>query len=991
MPTICTACKTSYPCACDKASVSIVQPPCTPKQKAALWVVVRDDTGKGVKDVTIALTTTAATNLGAMVSTTESETDSDGLFKCDFEESGSVQVDLVKLPDAICLTHVKPKVSKKIVSVTLGSVSHVFFDLIRSGTLLVKLVRCNKANDIPAISQGATVFVDHVTNVLYVNGRKELITENAKSAPPKDGVARFLGLPKGKYRVRVEFAKDKRDTYGANEVVFELEAEENKTVNVPVEEFFKKVQFIGLCVAAIARQIWQGANDLVIEHELIKAETPWAVPDPEQRYASYLVDVKNYWGAADQKNERFSAQDVGWKARYNGRPGDKDDITARVTFLGNAMQKAKDQLNADSDTTLKVFLVPECFFLGRYGAFPQETFGEAIHQLQQLVKDPKWKSWIFGFGTINGFYELGGRMEMFNIAPVIRGGWGCFGDNPSRFTKLQLKSAFSAELPAEDDLLDDKDAQRDPLYEEMLSAGFQATQNEEIIGQRLEKILEDLEDGNLVDTANRLGWPAPRCEAIRDNTKQMISNDGLYYTVRLIRGGPDGPRSKKLKKLEEAQNIPNPGWKDWMTDLKSMLDKYMEDHPEINLTFEDTSRQMNFRDYCLSGMRMAGPWLDNVVDPDEGDLHHKLTFVVETCADHLISVFAEKAAPNAVPKVDIHLVPSAGANLKDGSLTYLRSGGYAFNCDGWNCANSGPFLRNAKVIIVEDELAPRRLGNNPLLPHTELWRAKSDQTKQADDREFKEKLKSWNKTKDQMDKQYKEDTDQYVILTETWKQEYEQWQVNKTGPPPEPPSAPVAPPKELASPINFTAIAADVTILPLDDKIDDLLPYDVTDQSAKWTEVERKVNERVAEREKQKREQEEGKDAEQVAKLKELVRKEDLMLNKNINGVPSGTLKMSSLDELKAALSTAQQSGNAMGIKNHGTNVTKRETLIQQNRDKINAWNQEIAALELKIQSAKPGNTGVAASTNTIKLRPMNKKAVPELHIYPSQDLPVAD
>src|SRR5262249_4041501 len=103
----------------------------------------------------------------------------------------------------------------------------------------------------------------------------------------------------------------------------------------------------------------------------------------------------------------------------------------------------------------------------------------------------------------------------------------------------------------------------------------------------------------------------------------------------------------------------------------------------------------------------------------------KLTFTLEICADHLQGRFMTAAKGTAV-RTDIHLVPSAGAYLKPDSLGRLNEGGVAFNCDGWNCPSGSRVVeRNGKVVLVENELAPRQMGRNPLLPHTELWRAKS--------------------------------------------------------------------------------------------------------------------------------------------------------------------------------------------------------------------------------------------------------------------------
>ncbi len=105
---------------------------------------------------------------------------------------------------------------------------------------------------------------------------------------------------------------------------------------------------------------------------------------------------------------------------------------------------------------------------------------DLIKQLQKLVMDPQWKHWVFAFGTVNGVLESGGTMsELFNMAPVIRGGFGSE-DNAPEHTRVIQKATFSQELPTLGEL---EGATAATVTHESVGGGFGATEYEFVYGR----------------------------------------------------------------------------------------------------------------------------------------------------------------------------------------------------------------------------------------------------------------------------------------------------------------------------------------------------------------------------------------------------------------------------------------------------------------------------------------------------------------------------
>jgi hypothetical protein len=147
----------------------------------------------------------------------------------------------------------------------------------------------------------------------------------------------------------------------------------------------------------------------------------------------------------------------GTTQEYVGLARADDDIRERVALVGSAITAAYSHAKTvQTAETLKVFMLPEFFFRGKTGAYSMDDVQKVVLGLQTLVKDAKWKDWLFVFGTIIGqsqqtqgasFWssmmkvlfgasttaiDQSKPVEVYNYSLVQKGGFGDVKDAPSK-------------------------------------------------------------------------------------------------------------------------------------------------------------------------------------------------------------------------------------------------------------------------------------------------------------------------------------------------------------------------------------------------------------------------------------------------------------------------------------------------------------------------------------------------------------------------------
>eukprot|EP00193_Tetraselmis_chui_P006427 CAMPEP_0177764860 /NCGR_PEP_ID=MMETSP0491_2-20121128/7651_1 /TAXON_ID=63592 /ORGANISM="Tetraselmis chuii, Strain PLY429" /LENGTH=437 /DNA_ID=CAMNT_0019281105 /DNA_START=244 /DNA_END=1557 /DNA_ORIENTATION=+ len=152
------------------------------------------------------------------------------------------------------------------------------------------------------------------------------------------------------------------------------------------------------------------------------------------QYIPLLVNTGPHQGAGKGENDR-----------YVGIPNFRKDFAARVRVVRVALEEAERYADKDPKC-LKIFALPEFFFRGPQGAYSlQDTLGDAYHtnsfifQLQSLLADSRWESWIGVFGTLIACYIAPGKKmlhNVYNMCLVQQGGFG--GNATERGKKCQF-------------------------------------------------------------------------------------------------------------------------------------------------------------------------------------------------------------------------------------------------------------------------------------------------------------------------------------------------------------------------------------------------------------------------------------------------------------------------------------------------------------------------------------------------------------------------
>ncbi|MBX7174324.1 MAG: hypothetical protein K1X72_25355 [Pyrinomonadaceae bacterium] len=249
---------------------------------------------------------------------------------------------------------------------------------------------------------------------------------------------------------------------------------------------------------------------------------------------AYEVKFKQRFSKEEYKLDDLKG---GWKAEYHGYVKDIEDIDARIKLIEYVLEKAFTKSRKEP-TVLKVFMVPECFFQGLYGAYITDDAAKLIEKLQQLVKNEKWKDWVFGFGTVNRVFlglqpnsvmkENKTIYEMANHAPVIRGGLGDLHTSGEGSTRLIQKLVNSAELADEDTLIKNEEAEKIRPQAVNEKVQFEATENDNKVAKLLEKLL-------LADISDSFGLPKELWDDLKKELKAVIGELGIARVVRQIR------------------------------------------------------------------------------------------------------------------------------------------------------------------------------------------------------------------------------------------------------------------------------------------------------------------------------------------------------------------------------------------------------------------------------------------------------------------------
>jgi hypothetical protein len=502
-------------CGCVPVSSTVNCP-----KPGCLWVHVVNDLGKAIPGMSI-----------IAINPKKTLTDRSGLVLYDNVQRGHYKVEIQderKLDEQLEDLPEEKEVTREIQD---GAITQVFFELKRRAKLKVVVLGEKQ------ILVDATIYAKQI--ISKPSGGKKATLAKGVEGKCVDGKIDFGFVASRQYRVGVTLAALKEGDYDVDEVDIDLQPGEEETVTLQVEVIFKKVRFIGYCLTTITRQIWWGNDALVQE---FRNTDEYRSGEPEKAYT--------WW------NGKAEAASHDWKVMYNGLKNDRQDIEARIDALKAAMTLAEKNAGKDP-TELKIFMAPECFFLGMYGAYELDSFDHLIMRLQELTRDAKWKSWMFVFGTVNGCYRSDDdKWEMFNTSPVLKGGFG--GDDASAYTLLRRKQVFSQEIPGEADLVRSDDLDRKQLTEEMVGMGFGPTENETILAGHIRSLLKEIPNlpTPLVAELTTIGdWDYFRWAEIREGARADIKARSMSDLVCDLKAAAFGPEKQWFKDFREGLKI----------------------------------------------------------------------------------------------------------------------------------------------------------------------------------------------------------------------------------------------------------------------------------------------------------------------------------------------------------------------------------------------------------------------------------------------------
>jgi len=403
--------------------------------------------------------------------------------------------------------------------------------------------------------------------------------------------------------------------------------DKDEVVVFQVEPLYTKVVFVGHCLLTIAKQIWSEGKE--------------------------------------------------WKSQYTGLKSEEADIQKRVELLGNIINIAYGKVG-NKDDELKVFVVPECFFLGPNGAYSVNGVSSLIGKLQNLVKDLKWRHWMFVFGTVNGFSSVSGKLELFNIAPVIRGGFQ-LADQAPACTKLIQKTFYSEEMPLQAGLKQAEDeatlvrlvrellaaawdliqktfyseemplqagpvspTAEQPFFGEMFGKAFGATENEATFGRLVQELLAVTWDDKTKWDVEKKDWANPSATPEWANKDEVrISGKTIDAFCREDKKWGEGDWERV--KGQVLDQVKTKGMISVVRDMRAgtgaqwggdrfteVVGWYIASKPEAKISPDVLKPDQTFfrEDFIFSCARKPGPWLE------ADNLPRKITFGLEICADH---------------------------------------------------------------------------------------------------------------------------------------------------------------------------------------------------------------------------------------------------------------------------------------------------------------------------------------------------------------------
>ena len=306
---------------------------------------------------------------------------------------------------------------------------------------------------------------------------------------------------------------------------------------------------------------------------------------------------------------------------YLGNEDERADMDARLALLKLAAQKAQKAFAPDPDV-LKVFVIPEFFFRGAYGAYSGAQGEAYLKEKLRRLKNEHPALDMALWGT-----SLFAAQKADYSDPVIQKA-ACLGDDYLSLYRAcrDYRNLVGKETPTLKSMLFFLDE------------------------------LEAWEDDNAVP-------------------KDLPAQDPLFWVIKDLLAGCDKTAPVTVSNKAQVM-LEGDGYLTVQKRFKSKVDFVLNHYRDEARTLE------NHAAYLQTFVRyppIASAANEEKRDPlDQYSVFdwHGLKVGVEICLDHV-----RERLRRAGGGLDLHLIPSCGVEVMPGAVA-ARAGGYVFNCDG---------------------------------------------------------------------------------------------------------------------------------------------------------------------------------------------------------------------------------------------------------------------------------------------------------------------
>ena len=116
-------------------------------------------------------------------------------------------------------------------------------------------------------------------------------------------------------------------------------------------------------------------------------------------------------------------------SKTQGLSNDRKDIASRLEIISDMIDKVQQSGSINPNKKcLKIMAFPEFLFRGSIGAYDMEKTLKIVENLRKMVNKPRFKDWLFVFGTIVGYSKNEKYEEMpydvYNFSFIQEGNKG---------------------------------------------------------------------------------------------------------------------------------------------------------------------------------------------------------------------------------------------------------------------------------------------------------------------------------------------------------------------------------------------------------------------------------------------------------------------------------------------------------------------------------------------------------------------------------------